>query len=363
MTGLLSRTNRSRGTVLKSMRAALLAGVVALAACDLEPAAPLVIDGTGAIEGLLFFDANRDGRFDPSAGDSILRNVRVQVLERGTTRVLASGTATTGQDGRFVLENLPAGTHHLRVDTATASGIRFCQNPVPVSVYIGERNFRSLGGRAACIISIAEASQTRATPVVVQGIVTAAPNQLRSQGDYTYIQDETGGIRVFGPALAGRGIEVGDRIEVTGSVSVFSQDLQLTSPVLGSVEKNVFQVVPQTTTTGALRAAGGDSENPLLGVLVRIPRARLEAAFGAAAGPGAGAPNARNAWIDSGDGLAQVRFETGVIPGTVAEAAADLNSRFTVGRCYEIIGVTGTFQNDGQVFPRTLNDIREVPCQ
>jgi DNA/RNA endonuclease YhcR with UshA esterase domain len=349
--------------VLKLTRGALLAAVIALGACDLEPADPLVIDGTGAIEGLLFFDANRDGRFDPSAGDSLLRNVRVQVLERGTSRVLANGTALTGADGRFVLENLPAGTHHLQVDTATASGIRFCQNPIPVSVYIGERNFRSLGGRVACIISIAQAAQTRNTPVVIQGIVTAAPNQLRSGGDYTYIQDETGGIRVFGSSLAGRGIEVGDRIEVTGSVSVFNADLQLSNPVLGSIQKNAFQVVPQNTTTGAIRAAGGDSENPLLGVLVRIPRARLEAAFGAAAGAGAPAPNARNAWINGGDGMTQLRFETGVVAGTTAEAQALLNSQFTVGRCYEIIGVTGTFQNDGQVFPRTLSDIREVPCQ
>jgi DNA/RNA endonuclease YhcR with UshA esterase domain len=249
------------------------------------------------------------------------------------------------------------------VDTATASGIRFCQNPIPVSVYIGERNFRSLGGRVACIISIAQAAQTRNTPVVIQGIVTAAPNQLRSGGDYTYIQDETGGIRVFGSSLAGRGIEVGDRIEVTGSVSVFNADLQLSNPVLGSIQKNAFQVVPQNTTTGAIRAAGGDSENQLLGVLVRIPRARLEAAFGAAAGAGAPAPNARNAWINGGDGMTQLRFETGVVAGTTAEAQALLNSQFTVGRCYEIIGVTGTFQNDGQVFPRTLSDIREVPCQ
>lgn len=345
-------------------RLALVAAVPLVAACDLDTADPLVIDGTGAIEGLLFFDANRDGVFDPSAGDSLLRNVRVDVLERGTSRVLANGSGTTGADGRFVIENLPAGTHHLRVDTASASGIRFCQNPIPVSVYIGERNFRNVGGRAACIISIAEASQTRGQPVVVQGIVTSSPDQLRSGGDYTYIQDETGGIRIFGSAMSGRGIEVGDRIEVSGTISVFNNDLQLAGALsVGSIEKNVFQIVPQNITTGALRTAGADAENPLLGVLVRIPSARLEAGFGAAAGAGAPAPNGRNAWINSGDGLAQVRFETGVVSGSTDAAQAQLNSLFTVGNCYEIIGVTGTFQGDGQIFPRTLSDIREVQCQ
>jgi DNA/RNA endonuclease YhcR with UshA esterase domain len=354
------RSQRSAGIVLKIMRSALLTCVVALTACDLEPADPLVIDGTGDIEGFLFFDANRDGRFDPSAGDSALRNVRVQVLERGTTRVLANGTAQTGADGRFIIPNLPAGTHHLRVDTASAAGIRFCQNPVPVSVYIGERNFRQIGGRAACIISIAQAEQTRNTPVVIQGIVTASPDQLRSGGDYTYIQDETGGIRIFGSTMAGRGIAIGDRVEVTGNVSVFSGDLQIAAPLtVGAIEKNVFQIVPQVITTRALATAGQNPEHPLLGVLVRIPSARLEAAFGG----GTPAPNGRNAWINSGDGRAQVRFETGVVAGSTAEAQAVLNARFTVGRCYEITGVTGAFNGDGQIFPRTLNDIREVPCQ
>jgi DNA/RNA endonuclease YhcR with UshA esterase domain len=289
----------------------------------------------------------------------VLRNVRVSLLERGTTSTLANGTATTGADGRFVMTNIVPGTHHLRVDTASASGIRFCQNPVPVTVYIDERQFRNLGGRAACIISIAAAEQTRSTPVVVQGIVTAAPNQLRSGGDYTYIQDETGGIRVFSTALSGRGIEVGDRVEVSGNVTVFSGDLQLGAPItVGAIQKNAFQIVPQAITTGQLRTAGANPEHPLLGTLVVIRRARIETAFG---GDGI---NGRNVWVDSGDGRAQVRFETGAwVAASTAEAQAQLTARFPVGRCYDITGVTGAFSGDGQIFPRSAADMMEVPCQ
>lgn len=344
--------------------ALVVAAVGALAACDGELAPQFEPEGVGAIEGFVFYDVDRNGVFDPSAGDYPVPNVRVSVLERGTQETIANGTGQTGTDGRFTIVDLRPGTHHLRVDTATVpSGMRFCQNPVPVSVYIGERQFRNLGARAACVISIAAAERTRSPQVVVvQGIVTSSPDQLRTQGDYTYVQDESGGIRIFSTALAGRGIQVGDRIEVTGSVSVFSGDLQLAGAVsLGAIEKNVFQVVPEVITTGALATAGQDPEHPLLGTLVRIPNARIEAAFGTGSTP---APNGRNAWIDSGNGRAQVRFETAAFPAaSTAEAQAALTARFPAGRCYEITGVTGAFNGDGQVFPRTLDDIREVQCQ
>jgi DNA/RNA endonuclease YhcR with UshA esterase domain len=334
---------------------------LAVAACDGDLAPQYEPQGSGSVEGFVFFDADRNGVFDPSAGDYVLPNVRVNVLERGTNQTIANGNGQTGADGRFVIDNLRPGTHHLRVDTASLpTGVRICQNPVPVSVYIGERQFRNIGGRAACIISIAAAEQTRNQLVVISGIVTAAPPQLRSGSDYTYIQDETGGIRIFGATMAGRGIEIGDRVEVSGVVSVFSGDLQLGGALtVGAIQKNVFQIVPANTTTGALAAAGQDPEHPLLGTLVRIPNARLEATFGG----GTPAPNGRNAWINSGDGRAQVRFETGVMPGSTADAQTALNARFTVGKCYDITGVTGAFTGDGQIFPRTLDDIREVPCQ
>jgi DNA/RNA endonuclease YhcR with UshA esterase domain len=332
-----------------------------VAACNGDLAPQYEPQGTGSVEGFVFFDADRNGVFDPSAGDYVLPNVRVNVLERGTTQTIANGNGQTGADGRFVIDNLRPGTHSLRVDTASLpAGVRICQNPVPVSVYLGERQFRNVGGRAACIISIAAAEQTRNQTVVISGIVTAAPPQLRSGSDYTYIQDETGGIRIFGPTMAGRGIEIGDRIEVSGVVSVFSGDLQLGGTLtVGSIQKNVFQVVPQNITTGALAQAGLDPEHPLLGTLVRIPNARIENAFGTGSTP---PPNGRNAFINSGDGRAQLRFETGVFPGSTAEAQAALNARFPVGRCYDITGVAGAFTGEGQIFPRTLDDIREVPC-
>ncbi|CAN5853202.1 hypothetical protein BH23GEM9_BH23GEM9_18230 [soil metagenome] len=342
----------------RSMGVLLLALVVA--ACDTEPAPVFEPQGTGTLEGFVFFDADRNGIFDPSAGDSVLGNVRVSLLERGTTRTLANGSAQSGADGRFVISNVRPGTHSLRIDTASVpAGTRFCVNPVDVSIRIGERNFRPLGGSAACIISIAEAEQTRGETVVIQGIVTSSPDQLRAGFDYTYIQDETGGIRIFGSAMANRGIEVGDRIEVTGVISVFSNDLQLGGTLtVGTIQKNVFQITPADVTTGGMQAALTEvgADHPMLGTLVRIRAAEIVSVFGG------GGINGRNVRINSGDGPAQMRIETGVVAGATDAVQAQMTTQLPVGRCYDITGVVGAFAADAQIFPRTLSDIVEVPC-
>src|SRR4051812_6009625 len=68
--------------------------VLGAAACNSETAPQFDLNKTGSLTGLLFFDANNDGRFDPSSGDSLLKNVKVSVLERGTTSTLAGGSGT-----------------------------------------------------------------------------------------------------------------------------------------------------------------------------------------------------------------------------------------------------------------------------
>ena len=109
---------------------------IAMVACDSgEPAPPFEVNGTGSVQGLLFFDANGDGLFDPSSGDSALKNVRVGLYQRGTSTLISGTQVNTDASGRFNITSVPVGTLSLFIDTAGIGNlVKFCQNPVPVDV-------------------------------------------------------------------------------------------------------------------------------------------------------------------------------------------------------------------------------------
>lgn len=321
-----------------------------LAGCSEDPQGPYVIEGQGSLEGFLFFDANTDGLFDPSAGDEPVSGVQVAVRNRGTSQNFA--TAASGTDGRFVLPDLPAGTHDLyMVEETVPDGVTFCQNPLPVSVYIDTRAYRDVAGRLGCVISMAEAKEFDPNAgefVTVRGIVTSFPGQV--DVGLTWIEDSSGGIQIFGSVLQGQGIEIGDRIELSGTLSQFGNQLQIASPILGTVEKAVGEVIPEPVTTAQIAAAGPDPADPLQGALLRLSAAKLTVAFGD------GGQNIQNGTIDDGSGATTIRVDDGVWDRD------ELNSLMTVGKCYNIIGMGASFNGGGQIFPRDADEIVEVPC-
>lgn len=334
------------GAALPMLALGLLAG------CDDGVTPQYEVGGTGAVEGLVFFDANGDGSYDPAGGDQALQGVEVVLLQRGTGSALAGAEATSDASGRFRITGVPVGTHDLLIDEASAPEFAiFCQNPQPVSVFLNEAQFAGLDAERSCLVTIAEAeAEPLGTFVTVSGIVTSAPGMIR--GGYTHIQDETGGLRLFETALEGRGIEIGDRIEVSGTLAAFGGDLQLTGVTLGSVEEDAADPQPVLVTTGQIAEAALDTQSELLGSFVRVEGAKVVGAFGS------NGLNFRNALIDTGDGAAQVRLEAAVAADEAAIAAL-----MTEGRCYDIVGVLGAFNQDGQLFPRTPADIVEVTCQ
>jgi len=343
---MMTHSTRARALLL----AAALGGAgLGLAACDVDPAPIFQVEGTGSIDGFLFLDADRSGVFDPFAGDAPLAGVPFEVRDRGTTRVFGTGAGLTGADGRFAASGLPAGTHDLWIDPdGLPDGALLCRNPRPVSVYLAEAAEALVAAEPVCLISIQQAKEAGIGAFVnVSGIVTSFPGQLRSS--YTYIQDGSAGVRIFSGLLEGQGIEIGDRITLTAEVGIFNNDLQFTNPGLDGVEPGVGAPTPQATTTGALAEAGPTPAAPLQGRLVVVRGAELQTLFVTGGN--------RNARIDDGSGAVELRIEA-----ALSAAGSAINDRFTVGACYDVVGVVGNFNGTAQVFPRSFDDITEVAC-
>lgn len=356
-----NRTNNLRagaGTVFNGTRArtarvgaalACLAGL-ALAACEGDMAPQFELEGTGGVEGLVFFDVAEDGVYDPAAGDVPVSGVVVAIQDRGTGNTFSGGTATTGANGRFAVSGIPPGTHDLLIDEGTVpEEVSICQNPLSVTVNIDETGFSEVRGRSGCLITIQAAKEGPLGEfVIVRGIVTSSPNQI--DPGFTYIQDETAGARVFGAALNGLGIEVGDQVEIGATAAAFSGDFNFEGASFRALVEDVGEIDPVLATTGEIGASGTNYTHPLQGTFIRIEAAELVAAFGA------GGANAQNGLIDDGSGPITIRVNDGVA------APGDLNTIFTVGNCYDINGFGATFAGAGQIFPRSIADIVEVPC-
>lgn len=327
-----------------------LAAVLGLTACDASISPQFEVDGTGTVEGLLFFDADNDELFDPSDGDEPVAGVGVAVRVRDTDAVIASGT--TGADGRFSIPGVLAGTHDVFFDEASVpDGVFVCENPVRTTVTIAAPSFVGVPSRSACLVPIGDV-QTDAAPgdfVIVRGIVTASPSQF-DESDMA-IQDETGGIWLFTAALDGQGIEVGDVIEVGGTVTL-EPALQLENVSLREVVPDAGFVAPEETTTGAIAATGPTPRDPLQNRLAVIRRAELISAFDQGGD--------RNATIDDGSGPTVIRVESVLSPA--AGPGILTTTGMAVGNCYDITGIVAGFFGTAQIFPRTTADIVEVPC-
>jgi hypothetical protein len=325
--------------------------MLGLTACDDSIAPQFEVDGTGTVEGLLFLDVDNDEIFDPADGDEPVAGVGVAVRVRNTDDVIAS--ATTGADGRFSIPNVIVGTHDVFFDEASVpDGVFVCENPVSATVRIASPSFVGVPSREACLIPILDVQEDAAPGdfVIVRGTVTASPSQF-DEGDMA-IQDETGGLWLRAANLEGLGIEVGDVIEVGGTVSLEVGALWLNGVDLRDQVADAGFIAPEETTTAAIATNGADPRDPLHNRLVTVRAAQLTTAFTDG--------GSRNAAIDDGSGSTVIRVESVLSPNSGDGILT--TTGMTVGNCYDITGIVGAFFGTGQLFPRTVADIVEVPC-
>jgi hypothetical protein len=319
-----------------------------VAGCSLaeDPAPLFEPTGTGDVSGFLFFDADANGQFTPIGGDTALAGVKILVRERGS-EVAIDSTVTEAGTGAFSFEGLPPGTHDIFIvrDPATTGALLFCTNPLRASVYVGEQAFFPVVARTGCVKRIAIAKDTaQGNPVTVAGIVTAAQGTYRS--DNAVIQDPTGGILIFGLSGAAN-LQLGDSVEVSGTLSNFGGELQIVSPQVAPTRRSGVPVPePDTVTTGSLASATPTS--PAIGRLITVTGVTVgEFTTG-------GTPP-RNAPIDDGSGAIQIRLDGNTL-GVITTA------RFQTGRCYDITGILGINNGTVQLKPRMVADVVEVTC-
>jgi DNA/RNA endonuclease YhcR with UshA esterase domain len=321
----------------------LAVGLSLLAACAEDPEPPFAVEGTGRVTGQLFFDADNNGLFTPLGGDTLLRNVRVELRERGSSTVIEA--MTTDASGAFDFDGVSPGTHDVFLvqDTAVVKNLVFCVNPLRASVYRDETAFVTAPAKRGCVvrINVAEALAL-GTPVTVAGIVTARQGTYRS--DNTYIQDPTGGMQIFNlPAL---NLQIGDSIEVSGVLGQFGGELQVNNSIVAPNRTATTAPAPLERTTGALGAAVAalGAREPDVGRLLVVRHATV------------GTFASGNALLNDGSGAIQIRLDNNA-------SSAIPTTTFVAGRCYDVIGILGFFNGTPQLKPRMLADVTEVPCQ
>lgn len=179
----------------------------------------------------------------------------------------------------------------------------------------------------------------------IEGVVTVQNGVLGTQKNNYYIQDETGGINVFGSFDSGLSIQRGDKLKVTGKVIVYNGLTEFEPTAIVKISEG--NPIPAVKDITILDLNTFTVAEPLEGSLVKVSgKVSAVAATGA---------NYNVTLVDENNKSTTIRVmgTTGIKPDT------DL----VVGNNYSITGIVGqyttnaTHVNGYQVFPRDVKDI------
>jgi hypothetical protein len=184
------------------------------------------------------------------------------------------------------------------------------------------------------------------TEVTTRGVVTTTLGEFTNTGTppvgNIYVQDRTGGIQVFGVPVS-QGLVPGDSVTVSGTLGVFSGEMQITTPNVVVTRVGAGTVPAVQTITGAQLASRAYE-----GSLVRVNGLTVTSV-----GSQSTAASSYNVGVTAPDGtLFTVRVE----------GRTNLErTTFTIGSAYDFVGIAAAFSSGGvtseQLKPRSTADV------
>ena len=258
----------------------------------------------------------------------------------GDTIVVSGLSIAGGDSAQIILSTITA------PDTTASVGFGVRTGTHPDSIYnIGAQPSVYVYGIPQPISTV-KANDANGVPlknnrlVTVRGVVTVA-NEF---GGPSYIQDNTGGMAVFGSTFSSAVVR-GDEVVVSGLVQPFSGLTEIVNPVLHTLMSSGNDVEPVPVTVGQIAHDGVGGLEEFEGRLVRIDNVSV-------VGSGAWGSNTNYTIISGGDS-AQIRIDntTDLVGGPIPVSACN------------IIGVVGQFISASpfiggyQLMPRTRADI------
>jgi DNA/RNA endonuclease YhcR with UshA esterase domain len=269
---------------------------------------------------------------------NVYPNANAKVTERLTTREL---TASSTGEFTATINNAPD-TVYVTQLSRSAKGIMLESLPVSITKTATE---------TVTPLNVVKATDSKGILTnldkfyTVEGIVTIQNGILGTQKNNFYIQDETGGINVFGSFDSGLTVQRGDKLRVTGKVIVYNGMTEFEPTAITKVsEGNATPAIKDITILDLNTFAVAE---PLEGSLVK-----LSGKISAVAATGT---NYNVTIVDENNKATTLRVmeKTGIKPDT------DL----VTGKNYSISGIVGQYTtnashlNGYQVYPRDVKDI------
>jgi hypothetical protein len=273
-----------------------------------------------------------------SASDVSLANVTATVTVSGDTVLLAGASLTADScmiSVRNVISPDSSAFYPIRVQSKSVSQFRSVA-PLPTVVAFGlPGSVASAKGNDNLGIALRSGQL-----VTVRGIVTVA-NEF---GGPSYLQDNTGGIAVFGSNFSSA-VAIGDEVVVSGVVQPYSGLTELVNPFLHSIVTGGNAVEPAVVSASQIRNDGAGGVETYEGRLIRINGMTVT-------GTGTWTANTNYSIFDGND-TTQIRIDnnTNLVGAAIPASVCD------------VIGVVGQFITTSpfiggyQIMPRSSADL------